>query len=134
MEGGRPGCGRAPGSSRRAALAPGGLLKHLAVVDDNLFTAKLRGEGLGDPWETLWDGDDWPFTSAADDPPERLDAFWDEAVGRVRRATRQDAAPRSTVTSRAPVRSSRSRPPAEPKRSTTPVQLGQRTTSAGASA
>ncbi|KAE8763136.1 DUF664 domain-containing protein [Georgenia thermotolerans] len=66
-----------------SALTLGGLLKHLAVVEDNLFTAKLRGERLGEPWATLWDGDDdWPFTSAADDPPERLYAFWDEAVDR----------------------------------------------------
>ncbi|HVQ49827.1 MAG TPA: DUF664 domain-containing protein, partial [Mycobacterium sp.] len=39
----------------------------------------------GEPWESLWDGtDDWEFTSAANDAPERLYAFWEDAVERSR--------------------------------------------------
>ena len=34
-----------------SSLTLGGLLKHLAVNEDYLFTVKLRGEPLGAPWE-----------------------------------------------------------------------------------
>jgi Protein of unknown function (DUF664) len=61
-----------------SALTFGGLLKHLALTEDYLFTRKLSGEPVGEPWESLWDGtDDWEFTSAADDMPEQLYAFWE---------------------------------------------------------
>ena len=75
-----------------STMTLGGLLKHLAVVEDIYFTDKLTGESLGEPWASAeWDGDfDWPFTSAADDTPEQLYAIWDEAVERSR--TRLDAA------------------------------------------
>jgi uncharacterized damage-inducible protein DinB len=66
-----------------SSLTIGGLLKHLAVVEDYTFTAKLSGEPLGGPWPADWD-DDWPFTSAADDTPEQLYAYWDDAVDRSR--------------------------------------------------
>ena len=66
-----------------SALTLGGLLKHLALNEDSMFTDKLSGEPVGEPWESLWDGtDDWEFTSAADDTPEQLYAFWDDAVER----------------------------------------------------
>jgi hypothetical protein len=69
-----------------SALTLGALLKHLAAVEDYVFTTKLTGERLGEPWTSAgWDGsDDWEFTSAADDPPEHLYALWDEAVERSR--------------------------------------------------
>ena len=74
-----------------SALTIGGLLKHLAITEDYIFTRKLSGEPVGDPWESLWDGtDDWEFMSAAHDPPDQLYAFWDEAVQRSR--ARLDAA------------------------------------------
>jgi hypothetical protein len=64
----------------------GGLLKHLALQEAYTFTTKLTGEPLGAPWdEGDWDGDeDWEFTSAAEDAPEHLYAWWDEAVLRSR--------------------------------------------------
>ena len=67
-----------------STLTLGGLLKHLAAQEDYAFTVKLRGEPMGAPWDaTGWDGsDDWEFTSAADDSPEQLYAFWDEAIAR----------------------------------------------------
>lgn len=67
-----------------SALTIGGLLKHLAAVEDYIFTAKLSGEPMGEPWDaTGWDGsNDWEFTSAADDAPEQLYALWDGAVER----------------------------------------------------
>ncbi len=74
-----------------SALTIGGLLKHLAFAEDHIFTDKLTGEPVGEPWESLWeDTDDWEFTSAADDSAEQLYAFWDDAVERSR--ARVDAA------------------------------------------
>lgn len=67
-----------------SSLTLGGLLKHLAAVEDYYFTTKLRGEPMGAPWDaTGWDGtNDWDFTSAVDDTPEQLYALWDGAVER----------------------------------------------------
>ena len=75
-----------------SSLTLGGLLKHLAAVEDYTFTTKLSGEPIGAPWDaTGWDGsNDWEFTSAADDTPEQLYALWDGAVERSR--ARLDAA------------------------------------------
>ena len=69
-----------------SSLTLGGLLKHLAVVEDYTFTTKLTGSSMGEPWDaTGWDGnDDWDFTSAASDSPESLYALWDGAVERSR--------------------------------------------------
>jgi len=67
-------------------LTLGGLLKHLAFVEDYTFTTKLRGESPGEPWESTYrfDVEDWVFASAADQTPEELYALWDEAVERSR--------------------------------------------------
>ncbi|MDQ1375469.1 MAG: hypothetical protein QOJ09_2807 [Actinomycetota bacterium] len=69
-----------------SALTLGGLLKHLAWVEDVMFVTKLSGGSLGPPWDSSnWDGDeDWEFSSAADDTPEALYALWDGAVARSR--------------------------------------------------
>ncbi|MDQ5972889.1 MAG: hypothetical protein QG661_98 [Actinomycetota bacterium] len=69
-----------------SALSLGGLLKHLASVEDYTFSVKLAGEWSGTDWGELgYDGtDDWFFTSAADDPPDLLHALWEEAVARSR--------------------------------------------------
>ena len=68
-----------------STLTIGGLLKHLALVEDYQFTVKLTGEPIGAPWDAAgWDGDDWEFESAASDPPEGLYALWDGAVQRSR--------------------------------------------------
>ena len=54
-----------------SSLTLGGLLKHLALAEDYMFTVKLRGEPLGAPWDAMdQDGEDWEFTSAAKDSPE----------------------------------------------------------------
>ena len=69
-----------------SSLTLGGLLKHLALVEDYTFTTKLRGGSPGEPWETSYRDDvpDWPFVSAVDDTPEQLYALWDGAVARSR--------------------------------------------------
>jgi hypothetical protein len=69
-----------------SSLTLGGLLKHLASMEDYQSTVKLTGEPMGAPWDaTGWDGsNDWEFTSAADDSPEQLYELWDGAVERSR--------------------------------------------------
>ncbi len=75
----------------RATLGPssitlGGLLKHLAYVEDDWFSRKLHGRGMASPWDTVdWNADpDWDWHSAAEDTPEQLFALWREAVARSR--------------------------------------------------
>jgi hypothetical protein len=71
--------------SGASALTLGGLLKHLAIVEDLYFTVKMTGSPIGEPWaDTAWDTEDWEFTSAAEDPPEHLYALYDGAVERSR--------------------------------------------------
>src|SRR5689334_5691577 len=67
-------------------LSLGGLLKHLAFVEDLTFTWKLSASDPGDPWRAIdWDANPgWDFASAADDTPEELYALWDGAVARSR--------------------------------------------------
>lgn len=70
-----------------STMTLGGLLKHLALVEADWFAVKLRGERLGDPWES---GDwathpDWDWASAADNSPEELYALWNDAAARSRR-------------------------------------------------
>jgi len=68
----------------------GGLLKHLAVVEDDMFSRKLLGRPPAGPWSAVdWDADpDWDWRTAADDSPEELLALWRDAVGRSRAAVR----------------------------------------------
>ena len=69
-----------------SSLTLGGLLKHLARAEDQMFSTKLSGAPLGTPWDTAdWDTDpDWDFNSAADDTPEQLYALWDDTIERSR--------------------------------------------------
>ena len=67
-----------------SSMTLGGLLKHLALVEDHYFGTKLAETPMGAPWDTAdWDGDpDWEWHSAADDTPEQLYALYDAAVER----------------------------------------------------
>ena len=73
-------------------LTIGGLLKHLARVEEAGSGARVRGTPLGPPWDAVdWRAHpEWDFESAAEDTPEQLYALWDDAVERSR--TRFDAA------------------------------------------
>lgn len=67
-------------------LTLGGLLKHLAVVEDHKFSWVLHGEtpatrSLAPEGD---DGDDWQFSVTEDDTAEDLYRLWDEAVERSR--------------------------------------------------
>lgn len=66
----------------------GGLLKHLALVEDEYFTRRLLGWELGAPWDAVdWDTDpDWEWHSAAGDSPEQLMGLWKASVERSRAA------------------------------------------------
>ncbi len=69
-----------------SSLTLGGLLKHLALIEENAFTRKLTGAPLGAPWNAVdWQADpDWEFSSATEDSPEHLYALWDASVERSR--------------------------------------------------
>ncbi|MFB7724800.1 DUF664 domain-containing protein [Nocardia sp. NPDC056100] len=69
-----------------SALTLGGLLKHLARAEDEMFTAKLSGAPVSPPWDTVdWKtAPDWDFESAAADTPEQLYALWDRTIERSR--------------------------------------------------
>jgi len=69
-----------------SSLTLGALLKHLAFVEDYMFTVKLAGGAPGEPWQSVdWDAHpEWPFSSAEDDAPDQLYALWDGAVERSR--------------------------------------------------
>jgi hypothetical protein len=66
----------------------GGLLKHMAFVEDNWFTQVLLGEAPPEPWASVdWDADhDWDWHTAADDPPDVLFDLHQTAVARSRDA------------------------------------------------
>jgi hypothetical protein len=65
-------------------MSLGGLLKHLALIEDYYSTTKLHGTPPGEPWESAPPEDDWEFTSAASDSPATLYSLWDGAVARSR--------------------------------------------------
>lgn len=69
-----------------STMTLGGLLKHLALVEDDWFSVKLWGNERAAPWAGAdWDADpDWEWHSAAQDSPEQLYGLWDEAVARSR--------------------------------------------------
>jgi uncharacterized damage-inducible protein DinB len=74
-----------------ASIAPttmtlGGLLKHLAYVEDQWFSRSLHGRDPSPPWDTVdWKADeDWDWHSAADDSAGALQALWQGAVARSR--------------------------------------------------
>lgn len=84
-------CGGLDSAGLQATLGPssmtlGGLLKHLALVEDDVFSVKLHGRAAQPPWNTVdWDADrDWEWRTAAEDSPEQLMSLWQDAVGRSR--------------------------------------------------
>lgn len=74
-----------------STMTLGGLLKHLAFVEDHWFVRRLRGAPSAPPWDTVdWAADeDWDWHSAAHDRPAELHGLWRDAVERSRTATAQ---------------------------------------------
>ena len=65
-----------------SSITLGGLLKHLAFVEQDWFSSWLHGRDRRPPWDTVdWEADpDWEWRSAAVNSPEELLALWEEAV------------------------------------------------------
>ncbi len=69
-----------------STMTLGGLLKHLAYVEDHWCSRTLHGREAQPPWDTVdWKADpDWDWHSAVDDTPEQLLTLWQDAVDRSR--------------------------------------------------
>ncbi|WP_273651356.1 DinB family protein [Cellulomonas fimi] len=67
-----------------SAMTLGGLLKHLALVEDSWFGEVLAGRTASEPWASVdWDADrDWEWSSAAADTPGELRTLLQEAIAR----------------------------------------------------
>ena len=77
-----------------SSMTLGGLLKHLALVEDDHFNRLLYARGPGEPWESVdWEADpNWEWRTAAEDSPEQLTALWEAAVERSRALVAQSLA------------------------------------------
>jgi len=60
----------------------GGLVKHLALVEDHYFTHQLLGRDYPAVWAPMDDDENWEWSSAGDDSPKELRTLWLEAVAR----------------------------------------------------
>ncbi|SED28283.1 Protein of unknown function [Amycolatopsis tolypomycina] len=71
-----------------SSMTLGGLLKHLAYVEDHWFSYVLRGRDRMAPFDAVdWRATpDWDWESAADDTPDQLVGLWEDAVKRSRAA------------------------------------------------
>lgn len=71
-----------------STMTLGGLVKHMAYVEDYWFNDRLLDRPRQAPWSTVdWAVDrDWEFTSSVHDTPEELFALWRAAVQRSRNA------------------------------------------------
>jgi uncharacterized damage-inducible protein DinB len=71
-----------------STMTLGGLLKHLALCEDEYFTHRLLGAELAAPWDAVdWDADpEWEWHSATDDTAEQLYTLWNDAADRSRAA------------------------------------------------
>jgi uncharacterized damage-inducible protein DinB len=69
-----------------SSMTLGGMLKHLAYVEDVWCSRRLYGRDPAPPWDTVdWKADpDWDWNSAAEDTPEQLRTLWQDTVARSR--------------------------------------------------
>ena len=69
-----------------STMTLGGLLKHLAYVEDDWFSRTLHDRDRAEPWRSVdWAADrDWEWHTAAQDSPEELRALWQASVDRSR--------------------------------------------------
>ncbi|TCC47444.1 DinB family protein [Kribbella capetownensis] len=68
------------------AMRPGGVVKHLAHMEDHWFTARIGGGELPEPWASapLDTQQNWDFVSAADDSVAELAELYELACSRSR--------------------------------------------------
>ncbi len=71
------------------ALTLAGLLKHLALVEDDWIQVRFLGRPELEPWASApWEDDrDWEFHTAQHDDPDELRALYRAACDRSRQAT-----------------------------------------------
>ncbi|WP_460520480.1 DinB family protein [Flindersiella endophytica] len=76
-----------------SSLTLGGLLYHLALVEEGWFEARFAGLPDREPWAGVdWDADpDWEFRTGADLDPEELRRRYLDACERSRQVTAQAA-------------------------------------------
>jgi hypothetical protein len=69
-----------------SSMTLGGMIKHLALVEDYWFSQWLMGRDQAPPWsEGDWESDpDWEWHSAVNDSPDELRRLWEENVERSR--------------------------------------------------
>ena len=69
-----------------SSMTLGGILKHVAYVEDHWFSRLLHDREPGPPWDAVdWKADpDWDWHSAAEDTPEQLRTLWQDACARSR--------------------------------------------------
>lgn len=89
-------CGGLDADGLRKTLPPsaitlGGLLKHLALVEETHFARLLFNRGPRPPWDAV-DGDanpDWEWDSASEHTPAELMEMWQQAVARSRNVVKE---------------------------------------------
>ena len=76
-----------------SSMTLGGMLKHLACVEDDWISVWLCGRDPQPPWDAVdWDADpDWDWRSAAADTPSELFALWQATVDRCRALVEESA-------------------------------------------
>jgi uncharacterized damage-inducible protein DinB len=69
-----------------STMTLGGMIKHLAYVEDDWFGRHLLDAPVPEPWASAdWEADrDWEWHSAAEDSPEDLLELWTASVERAR--------------------------------------------------
>jgi uncharacterized damage-inducible protein DinB len=65
-----------------SSMTLGGMMKHLALVEESWFGDRLMQQDSRPPWNAIdWESDpNWEWRTAADDSPEQLRAQWDASV------------------------------------------------------
>jgi uncharacterized damage-inducible protein DinB len=65
-----------------SSMTLGGMMKHLALVEESWFGERLRNQDSRAPWNAIdWESDpDWEWRTAADDSPGELRAQWSTSV------------------------------------------------------
>ncbi|WP_051277215.1 DUF664 domain-containing protein [Marmoricola sp. URHB0036] len=72
-----------------SAMTIGGLVKHMAGVEERMMARAITGRRPAPPWDTIDPGEDPDFEwrTSADDSPEELYDLWRTAVERSKAAT-----------------------------------------------
>jgi hypothetical protein len=72
-----------------SAMTIGGLLKHMAGVEERIMALAVTGQPPAPPWDELDldDDPDWEWRTAAEESPEGIYSLWREAVARSKAAT-----------------------------------------------